>query len=139
MWTRDWLQTEITRRGKTADEQLRAIFDVLDDWFHQEPFEGCLFINTLTESHHQPAPVRDAAVAALAEIRAVVAEVAAAAGVRDPADFARRLQMLMSGSITAALQGDIDAAKRARSVAELLFAQEIPARATGDSPARSRP
>ena len=128
VWTRDWLQAEITRRGKTADGQLRAIFDVFDDWFHEEPFEGCLFINTLTESHHQPAPVRDAAVAALAEIRSVVAEAAAAAGVRNPADFARRLQMLMSGSITAALQGDVDAAKRARGVADLLFAQELPAK-----------
>jgi AcrR family transcriptional regulator len=126
LWTQNWLQAEIERRGKTPAEQLLAIFDALDDWFHEEPFEGCLFINTLTEAHHQPAPIRDAAVGALAEIRALVAGVAAAAGVQDPNDFARRTQILMSGSITAALQGDGEAAKRARSFAELLL-EQIPA------------
>jgi AcrR family transcriptional regulator len=127
VWTRTWLQAEIERRGTTPEEQLLAIFDAFDDWFHQKPFEGCLFINTLAEAHHQSAKVREAAVGALAEIRALVGDLAAAAGVRDPADFAHRLQILMSGSITAALQGDVKAAKRGRSVAEVLVAQEISA------------
>ena len=128
VWTRNWLQSEIKRRGKTPEEQLRAIFDALDEWFHEEPFEGCLFTNTLTEAHHHPSPVRDAAVAALAEIRAVVADVAAAAGVRDPNDFAHRFQIVMAGSITAVLHGDVNATEHGRSLAELLFAQELSAK-----------
>lgn len=127
-WTRGWLRAEIERRATTPEEQLLAIFDALDDWFHEEPFEGCLFINTLTEAHHQTAPIRDAAVKALAEIRAVIADVAAAAGVREPKTFAHRLQILMAGSITAALHGDAKAAKHARSLAELLLEREIPAK-----------
>ena len=127
-WTRNWLQAEIERRGKTPREQLLAIFDALDDWFHEEPFEGCLFINILNEGHHETPPIRDAVVKALADVRALVADVASAAGVRDPEAFARRLQILMAGSITAALQGDtINAAKHARSLAEPLLEREIPA------------
>ena len=126
VWTRNWLQAEIERRGKTPKGQLLAIFDVFDDWFHEDSFDGCLFINTLTEAHHEPAPVRDAAVVALAEIRALVADMAAAAGVRDPKEFAYRLQIVMSGSVTAALQGDVNAAKRARSLANLLLEQALP-------------
>ena len=128
VWTRNWLQSEMERRGKTPAKQLLAIFDAFDDWFHEEPFEGCLFINTLTESHHYPMPVRDAAVAALAEIRALIAEVALVAGVRDAKTFAQRLQILMMGSITNALQGNADAARDARSIAELFLDRELSAR-----------
>ncbi len=127
VWTRNWLQPEIERRGKTPARQLIAIFDALDDWFHEEPFEGCLFINTLTESHHSATPVRDAAVAALAEIRALVADLALAAGVRDAKTFAQRLQILMMGSITNALQGNVDAANDAQSIAEGFLERELPA------------
>ena len=125
VWTRNWLQSEIERRGKTPAKQLIAIFDAFDDWFHEEPFEGCLFINTLTESHHYPTPVRDAALAALAEIRALIAEVARAAGVRDTKTFAQRLQILMMGSITNALQGNVDAARDAQSIAEVFLQREL--------------
>ncbi len=128
VWTRNWLQSEIERRGKTPAKQLIAIFDAFDDWFHEEPFEGCLFTNTLTESHHYPTPVRDAALAALAEIRALIAEVARAAGVRDTKTFAQRLQILMMGSITNALQGNVDAARDAQSIAEVFLERELPAR-----------
>ena len=107
-----------------ADDEFvfdQTIFGAFDDWFHEEPFEGCLFINTLTEADHQTTAIREAALAALAEIRALIAEIAAAAGVRDPNDFAQRLQIIMSGSITNALQSDADAAKHAQSLAKPLL------------------
>jgi len=127
VWTRNWLRAEIERRGKTPEEQLLAIFDAFEDWFHQQPFEGCLFINILTEARHQPAPIRAAAVGALAEVRALVSDVAAAAGVRDPDDFAFRIQLLMSGSIAAALNGDVNAAEHARGLADGLLELELTA------------
>jgi AcrR family transcriptional regulator len=124
VWTRNWLQAEIERRGKTPREQLLAIFDAFDDWFHQEPFEGCLFINTVTEAHHQSESVRAASVAALAEVRALVQGLLEAAGVRDSPDLAFRLQLLLFGSITAALNGNTEAARHARAAAQLLLEQE---------------
>jgi AcrR family transcriptional regulator len=127
VWTRNWLQAEIERRGRTPRGQLLAIFDAFDDWFRQQPFEGCLFTNTLAEAHHQPAPIRAAAVGALAEVRAVVQDLLEAAGVRDPEDYALRLQLLMWGSITAALNGLTDAAQQARAAAELLLDRDSPA------------
>ena len=126
VWTRNWLQSEIERRGKTPAKQLLAIFDAFDDWFHEEPFEGCLFINTLTESHHYATPVRDAALAALTEIRALIADLALAAGVRDAKTFAQRLQILMWARSPNALQGNRNAAKDARSIAELFLARNSP-------------
>jgi AcrR family transcriptional regulator len=41
IWTRNWLETEILRRGADPEARLLAVFDVLDGWFHQTDFEGC--------------------------------------------------------------------------------------------------
>jgi AcrR family transcriptional regulator len=127
VWTRNWLQAEIRRRGETPEQQLLAIFDAFDDWFHQQPFDGCLFINTLTEARHQPGAIRTAAVEALAHVRAVVSDLAAAAGIRDPNDFAFRVHLLMVGAIAAALNGAAKAAEHARGLAERLLEQELAA------------
>ena len=67
----------------------------------------------------------------LARIRAYVGQLASAAGVSDPDDFARQWHILMKGSIVAAGEGDHQAARRAREVATLLLASEPGAAATG--------
>lgn len=52
-WTRDWLQQEAERRAADPAERLLAIFDVFDDWFRHDDFEGCSFINVLLETTDQ--------------------------------------------------------------------------------------
>jgi AcrR family transcriptional regulator len=70
IWTRGWLESEIKRRAKTPEDQLLAIFDVFDGWFHNKTFEGCSFINVLLESKVD-SPIRQAAAIHLAKIRAI--------------------------------------------------------------------
>ena len=48
-WTFDWVEAEAQRRGATPEDQLLAIFDAFDEWFHQADFEACSFINVLLE------------------------------------------------------------------------------------------
>ena len=48
-WTRGWVEAEARRRGSTPEEQLLAIFDLFDEWFHRDDFEACSFINVLLE------------------------------------------------------------------------------------------
>ena len=48
-WTFGSIEAEARRRGKTAEEQLLAIFDVFDEWFHRDDFEACSFVNVLFE------------------------------------------------------------------------------------------
>ena len=45
VWTRGWLEAEITRRASDPEQRLLAIFDVFDGWFRKRNFEGCSFIN----------------------------------------------------------------------------------------------
>lgn len=49
VWTREWVEAEARRRGQTPEEQLLAVFDLFDEWFQQDDFEGCSFVNVLLE------------------------------------------------------------------------------------------
>ena len=121
-WTVAWVEAEARRRGTTPEEQLLAIFELFDEWFHRDDFEACTFINVLLEMG--PAhPVGQASVRHLSNIRSVVGRLAEEAALRDPESFARSMHILMKGSIVSATEGDAEAAQRARSMAGLLIEQ----------------
>jgi AcrR family transcriptional regulator len=124
VWTREWLGGEIERRGGTVEERLLAIFDAFDEWFNQSGYEGCLFINALLESHDVTSPIGAACATRLANVRSLIDELAEEAGIRDRDDFARQFQILLSGSIVAASAGDVEAARRARVIAQGFLEQK---------------
>jgi AcrR family transcriptional regulator len=119
-WTLDWVEVETRRRGSGPEEQLLAIFDLFDEWFHREDFEGCPFINVMLEMGPRH-PVGSASVRHLENIRVMVLRLAEQAGLRDPSSFARSWHILMKGSIVQAVEGDLDAAGRAKSMARRLI------------------
>ena len=121
-WTLGWVETEAMRRGTTPERQLLAIFDVFDEWFRREDFEGCSFINVLLEMNRHDELARASALR-LANIRSIVRRLGAEAGLREPDSFAHSWHILMKGSIIAAAEGDTEAARRARSMARLLIDQ----------------
>jgi len=120
VWTRDWLEAEIRKRATEPEARLLAIFDVFDAWFRKKTFEGCSFINVLLESD-PGSPVRAAAAAHLAKIRAIVQDLAQEAGLRDAGKFAQAWHMLMKGSIVSAGEGYRDAALDAKRAAKLIL------------------
>ena len=122
-WTYGWVEAEARRRGATPEQQLLAIFDLFDEWFHRDDFEGCSFINVLLEVGGLDHPVGRASADHLANIRAVVRTLAQEAGLRDPEPFALSWHILMKGSIVQAAEGDRDAAKRAQTLGRLLLEQ----------------
>jgi AcrR family transcriptional regulator len=123
LWTLGWVEAEARQRGSTPEEQLLAIFDLFDEWFHRDDFEGCSFINVLLEYGDLQHPVGRASADYLENIRSVVRVLAEEAGLRDPEPFALSWHILMKGSIVQAAEGDRDAAKRAQALARLLIDQ----------------
>lgn len=121
LWTDEWLRAETLRRAETPGGRLLVLFELLDEWFHEPEFEGCVFITTMLEFADRVSPVRQASVGQLAEVRAFLRELAAAAGVPNAEEFARQWHILLNGSIIAAGEGDVDAARRARELGELLL------------------
>ena len=122
-WTRQFVEAGAKERGANAEERLLAIFDVFDDWFQQEDYEGCSFINVLLETRDREHPVGNASAGYLANIRTIVRELAEEAGLRDPEAFALSWHLLMKGAIVQAAEGDRQAAQRAKTIARLVLDQ----------------
>ncbi len=123
LWTHEWLETEAKRRGSTPEEQLLAIFDVFDEWFRQDDFEGCSFINVLLETADREHPVGRSSAVHLEKIRSILRSLAEEADLPDPESFAHTWHILMKGSIVAAGEGDREAAQRAKSIGRLVLNQ----------------
>jgi AcrR family transcriptional regulator len=121
LWTRDWVEREARARASEPEGQLLAIFDAFDAWFRRQDFEGCSFINVMLEWADRDHPIGKASVLHLANIRAFLAELATEAGLRDPETFAHSWHILMKGSIVAAAEGDVDAARRAQAMGRALI------------------
>ena len=124
-WTLGFVEAEARARGTTARDRLLAIFDVFDEWFQRDDFEGCSFINVLVEVGDLTDPVGRASADHLETIRSVVCAMAVEAGVADPEAFAHSWHILMKGSIVAAGEGDREAAKRAKVMAESLLDESL--------------
>ena len=123
VWTHGWVETEARRRGASPEEALLAIFDLFDEWFRRDDFEGCSFVNLLLESTNRDGPVARACVGHLERIRDVIRTFAADAGLGDVDNFAHAFHLLMQGAVAHAEEGDADAAKRAQSMARDLIAK----------------
>lgn len=121
VWTHGWVENEARRRGAGPEEQLLAIFDLFDEWFHREDFEGCAFVNVMLETADLDHPVGRASADHLENIRGVLRTLADEAGLRDSGEFAMSFHILMKGSIVQAGEGDLDAAARAKEMARDLM------------------
>jgi AcrR family transcriptional regulator len=137
LWTYGLIEAQSRKRGKTSEEQLLAIFDVMHEWFQRrDGYEGCSFINVLLElgADH---PVGQACVAHIDNVRGIVRQRAVAAGLNDVDDFAWSWHILMKGAIILAAVGDLDAAQRAQKMARILIEEHRPAAEVDDDEAAS--
>jgi len=96
----------------------------LDEWFRREDYEGCLFNNSLLEIHDPTNLIRVTAVQKRANVRSFLQGLAEQARARSPGALARDWQLLMTGAIVAADEGDVEAAQRARRMALLVLERE---------------
>ncbi|MGI9437287.1 MAG: TetR/AcrR family transcriptional regulator [Geminicoccaceae bacterium] len=123
---RAWLIGAMRSRGKTPRDHLLALFDVLQDWFEQPDFQGCLFINATVEFADQGNSIHQTALEHKKRFAAEVREIVALAGATTPADLTSALMLLMDGAIvTAHTTGRSDAAVQAKAIASNLIDQSL--------------
>jgi AcrR family transcriptional regulator len=120
-WSRDWLLAEIQRLGQTPRERLLAAFDVLDGWYRRDDFESCSLIATVFEIRDRSDPIHQEAARQIEAVREIIEELAKDAGARDPEALSHQQLIVMMGATVAATRGDLDAARRARELGELLL------------------
>lgn len=126
---REWREY-LDRRAAVASpaEQLLAMFDLLDEWFSQKDFRGCLFLNATTEFPSPNDPIHQAASKHGEHLAMDVRARVERAGVMDAEGLTRLLMMLVAGAITDRHSGGkLDAARTARAAAEMLIEGQLPA------------
>ena len=125
--------------GDDPARQLLAMLDVMDIWFNDPDFGGCMFVNAAAEFPNPHDPVHQAAAAYKRRVRDRHRSLARAAGADDAsaATFADCFTALIEGAlILRQTHGRNDAARAVRPGAEQLIRTFLPAQAT-DSGARS--
>ncbi|MGH9023453.1 MAG: TetR/AcrR family transcriptional regulator [Acidimicrobiia bacterium] len=123
---RTWFAGEVERRSDDPKERLLAVFDVLDTSFRRRTFRGCAFINATVELADPGHPASEAVLAHKTGDRRYFRDLAVAAGVKDPDALSDQWMLLSEGAtVTALVEGDLDAARRARSAAEALLSRAL--------------
>jgi len=107
-------------RAEGPREKLLAIYDFLSEWFDEDNFRGCGFINSFGELGASSPAVAAAARAQKEAFQQYVAALVRDAGA--PADLAPQLAILAEGAqTTAAIAGTSDAARHAKAAAVTLI------------------
>jgi len=122
METAQWTAIMRERGGSDPRRQILALFDILEEWFHQEGFRGCMFINAAVEFPAPNDPIHTAAAAHGASLYTVVERLAREAGAEQPELLANQILMLVAGALVGRhVSHDERAAETARVTGELLL------------------
>src|SRR3954469_7894000 len=80
-WESVWWDRAVRKlAGDDPARQLLAMLDVMDLWFNDPEFHGCMFMNTAAEFPNPHDPVHQAAVARIRKVRQYRLDLARAAG-----------------------------------------------------------
>lgn len=114
--------------GDDPRAQLLGYFDVLDLWFNDPDFQGCLFLNTACEFPNPHDPVHKAAAAHKRRTRDAFTDLARAAGVAESESFADQYTALLEGTLVLRqVHGRNDAARVVRPAVQALLQQHLTA------------
>jgi len=118
------LETQAKARSHTPADELRAVFQVLKEWFGEADFRGCAFINTVLETADPHTQEHLLARQHKHVLRTYLEGLLRADHFGDPAQGAAQLLLLIDGAIVRAQLGDGPAAATsAQALAELLLAE----------------
>lgn len=117
------LEEAVAARGE-GPEALAGLFDIFAQMIERGLLPGGSVVHVLFElglGH----PVGQASVAYFARRREHLARLAAERGIPDPEAFARECQLLLKGTLVSAAEGDPDAVRDGRSLAERLIRHHL--------------
>lgn len=113
--------------GRSAVDQLRAVFDVVGEIVGSEDFRGCIFVNAAMEFPLPHDPAHREAARNKEAIQEIVQEIAEYARARDSEALARELCLIMDGAyVGRQVSGDADTIDVARRLADRAIAAWVP-------------
>lgn len=124
---RDWFLAGLDAGRASPRERLMRIFPLLGEWFAEERFYGCPFINAIGEHDKNEDRLRAMTIAHKKEVLGRIEALAREAGASEPSMLAHQLGLIIDGAIVVAMiTRDAGAAEVAAKTAEQLFASMLP-------------
>lgn len=121
---RNWFLSGLETGGTTPAARMRSIFPLLAEWFSQDRFYGCPFINAIAEHDKHNDRLRAIAITHKKVVLSRIEDLAREAGASRPEHFAHQIGIIIDGAIVAAMiTRDPGVASLAGDAAELLFGE----------------
>ncbi len=118
----DWFRSRIETLAATPQERLLAIYDALGEWFHQEDFYGCAFINAAAEFSEKEHPAHCIASNHVRAIRDYIYELGLSSGASGAEALSTHLSLIAEGAIVLAhVMGDRECGSQAKEAARVLL------------------
>ena len=132
---RNNLMRSIEARAESPAERLLAIFDVVEEWFKQDDFYGCIYVGAMHEYPNFETPVRHMCREAKGLVHDYIKELAEKAKLKGPGPLSEQLALLLEGAITMAQVSNSPSwAGKAKKAAEALIQNSLtPAHQKTDS------
>jgi AcrR family transcriptional regulator len=116
----------VERLAETPQDRLLATFDALDDWFTDDDFSGCMFINASAEFANPDDPIHMVSAEHKILMQKYIRDLAKLAGVQNHDELADEFMLLAEGAIVMAyVVGDRNAAMGAKKAAQKLLQQAL--------------
>jgi len=124
---RNWMMRRVETLASDPKDQLRAVFDVLGEWFDEPGFKSCMFIKASSEYQDRAHPIHTIAAEHKRLLIKYLEVLATKAGAKDPEGLARQLLVIKEGAIVLAHLHDAkQVAADARAAAENLIGLSFP-------------
>lgn len=124
---RNAFMQQVEAASKTPRGQLLAVFDVAEQWFQQNNFYGCMFINAAGEYSDEDTPIRQVCREFKTLVKEYIQELCRKAGAKDPERLAEEMAMLFEGAIvTAQVSQNPNAAQIAKRATKALIEKALP-------------
>lgn len=123
---RNEFMRQVETASKTPRGQLLAVFDVAEQWFRQNSFYGCMFINAVGEYSDADTPIRQVCREFKSLVKGYIQELCRKAGARNPNQLAEEISLLFEGAIvTAQVSQNPQAAQIAKRASKALIEKAL--------------
>lgn len=114
-----WFDQDLPNLECSPRDRILSLFDLLEKWFEQEDFFGCVFINAVAEHEKDSGWVKDVAITHREKINGRLKAMVMKSGAMDPEMVTEKLSLVIDGAIvTAMVTGTSEAAHIGRLTAE---------------------
>ena len=127
----EWFESRLDALPGTGADRVAGVFDILEDWFLNEEFYGCPFVNTVAEHDKRADEYRRMALNHRDSIRRAIIRLLRDEGFPRPEELGEQLTILVDGAtVTAMVTRTASAARETRAIAEVLLRSQQPVRQT---------